>query len=173
MGTQKGQSLSPWPEQGDMVSLPTLVSAWPNPSQIIVCTCVAKVSQRFISGASPGTSSSGDGEAVKQCSKLKVKLDVVLHISALKWVLQSKKLNRSLTLPMSAQMLLEQPGCFWILLDVGWKSFLPSLMRLEMGEEMARRTKYFTCFDFSVHETIFSSFLAQVLSYSYYCCSCN
>lgn len=83
------------------------------------------------------------------------------------------KMNRSLTLPSSAQMLLEQPGWFWILLDVGGKSFLPSLMWLEMEEEKARTTKYFTYFDFPAHETIFSFFLPQVLSYIYYYCSHN
>jgi len=82
-------------------------------------------------------------------------------------------MNTSLTFPNSAQTLFEQPDWFWIPLDIGGKPLLPSLMWLEMWEEKARRTKYFTCFDFPVNETIFSFFLAQVLSYSYYCCSHN
>lgn len=45
-----------------------------------------------------------------------------------------------------------KPDQFWVLLDIGRNPFLPHFMRLETGEEKARRIKYFTCFDFPVHE---------------------
>lgn len=59
-------------------------------------------------------------------------------------------------------MLLEHPGWLWIHLYISGKPSFPNLTRPEMGEEKVRRKKYFPCFDFPVHETIFSFLLAQV-----------
>lgn len=83
-----------------------------------------------------------------------------------------QKMNRSLTLPKcpsavgTARLVLDSPWCWW-------EALPPQLNVAGDGKEKARGKKCLTRFDFALHETIFSFFLAQVLSCSYYCCSLN